>query len=215
MIKREPFHRTHHLRRLSGRAVARTSGGVACLGAALAFATLIASGCTPKPETVLVVNSVSAVDAAGEPVGELYSDVCEGSPSQCVVRPDLALVTMVAQAEDPYTDISHYGEIVVERYRVTYVRSDGRNTPGTDVPYPFDGTVNFMVPVAGPATGQTFMIVRPQAKLESTLRNLAGGGGAMVVSVIAQIDFYGRQVVTGKSVSARGFLNVTFADFAG
>ena len=58
------------------------------------------------------------------------------------------------------------------------------------------------------------MVVRPQAKVEAPLRNLAGGGGLIVVSVIAQIDFYGRQVVTDQSVTARGFLNITFADYA-
>lgn len=209
MLERELPQGTH---RFPLRPSARTSRAGAL--AALAFAALVSAGCTPKPETVLVVNSVSAVDVDGEPIGDLSSDVCQGSPYQCVVRADLALVTMSAQAKDPYTDISRYGDIVIERYRVTYVRADGRNTPGTDVPYPFDGTVNFLVPAGGPPTGQTFMVVRPQAKIEAPLRNLAGGGGLIVVSVIAQIDFYGRQVVTDESVSARGFLNITFADYA-
>ena len=35
--------------------------------------------------------------------------------------------------------------ITVNRYRVTYRRSDGRNTPGVDVPYAFDGAVTFTV----------------------------------------------------------------------
>lgn len=181
---------------------------------ALGFIGLISGGCTPKPETVLVVQSISAVDTDGEPVGELFSDVCQGSPDQCVVRPDLALVSMSVQAENPYTDLSRFGDIVIERYRVTYVRADGRNTPGSDVPYPFDGAVNFIVPVEGSATSQQIMVVRPQGKLEAPLRNLAGGGSAIVISAIAQIDFYGRQVVGDRSVSARGFLNITFADFA-
>jgi hypothetical protein len=181
--------------------------------AAVALTAIVSAACTPKPETVLVVASISAVDTDGEPTGDLFSDVCEGSPNQCVVRPDLALVAISVQAEDPYTDISRFGDIVVERYRVTYVRADGRNTPGTDVPYPFDGAVNFLVPAAVPAS-HPFMVVRPQAKLEAPLRNLAGMGGAIVVSVIARVDFYGRQVVTGEAVTARGSLNITFADFA-
>ncbi len=185
-----------------------------CLVAALALTGMALPGCTPKPETVLVVTSIAAVDADGEPVGDLFSDVCLGSPYRCIVTSDNALVTLSVQAEDPYTDLSRFGDIVVERYRVTYVRSDGRNTPGTDVPYPFDGAVNYQVPAAVPMSHQ-FVVVRPQAKLEAPLRNLAGAGGAIVVSVIAQIDFYGRAVVTGDEVTARGFLNITFADFAG
>ena len=175
---------------------------------------LVLPGCTPKPETVLAVTSISAVDADGDPVGDLFSDVCNGSSYQCAVTNDNALATLSARAENPYTDISHFGDIVVERYRVTYVRADGRNTPGTDVPYPFDGVVNFNVPVDGPPASQPFMVVRQQAKLEPPLRTLAGGGGGVVVSMIAQIDFYGHQVVGGQSVAARGYLNVTFGDFA-
>lgn len=184
------------------------------LKAALGVIALVLPCCTPKPETVLAVTSISAVDTDGEPVGDLFSDVCKGSAYQCAASNDNALATFHAQAENPYTDISHFGDIVVERYRVTYVRADGRNTPGTDVPYPFDGAVNFTVPVDGPPTSHPFMVVRHQAKLEAPLRTLAGGGGAVVVSTIAQIDFYGRQVVGGKSVTARGYLNVTFGDFA-
>jgi len=31
-------------------------------------------------------------------------------------------------------------QITVNRYRVDFKRSDGRNTPGVDVPYGFDGS---------------------------------------------------------------------------
>lgn len=176
-----------------------------------ALAALV--GCTPKPETVIVIESITAIDTDGEPIGDLFSDVCRGSSGSCVVTNDNALVRMTARAEDPFTDISRFGDIIIERYRVTYVRADGRNTPGVEVPHAFDGALNFRVPVGAPAS-QQFMVVRPQAKLEPPLRNLAGGGGVIVLSVIAQIDFYGRQLVTDRAVTARGFLNITFADFA-
>ncbi len=32
--------------------------------------------------------------------------------------------------------------ITVDRYHVTFIRSDGRNKPGVDVPYPFDGALH-------------------------------------------------------------------------
>ena len=52
--------------------------------------------------------------------------------------------------------------ITVNRYRVTFRRSDGRNTPGVDVPYAFDGAVTFTVT---PGDEQTvpFNLVRVQA----------------------------------------------------
>lgn len=180
--------------------------------AVLVLAGLSLSGCTPEPKTILVVESISAIDSKGDAVGDLFSDVCTGSPYSCTVVNDNALVTMSARAENPYTDVSTFGDIVIDRYRVTYVRADGRNTPGTDVPYSFDGAINFRVPVGVPA-GQPFMVVRQQAKLEPPLRDLARGGGSLLISVIAQIDFYGRNIVTDRAVSARASLNITFADF--
>ena len=184
-------------------------------GRVLALTALVAlAGCTPQPETIIVIDSINALDAEGHPIGDLFSDVCRGAPPSCVVTNDNVLVTATARAEDPYTDISRFGDIVIERYRVTYVRADGRNTPGVDVTYPFDGATNFRVPVGGFAS-QQFMAVRPQAKLEPPLSNLAGGRGAIVISVLAQIEFFGRQLVTDRAVAARGSINITFADFAG
>jgi hypothetical protein len=46
--------------------------------AVVALTAIVSAVCTPKFETVLVVKSISAVDTDGEPVGELFSDVCEG-----------------------------------------------------------------------------------------------------------------------------------------
>ena len=182
---------------------------------ALALTVLVLlAGCMPKPETIVVIESINAIDSEGKPIGDLFSDVCKGPAPACVATNDNALVTMTARAEDPFQDISRFGDIIIERYRVTYVRADGRNTPGVEVPYAFDGAITLRVPVDAPAVSQQFMVVRPQAKLEPPLLNLAGGGGAIVFSVIAQIDFYGRQLVTNRAVAARGFLNITFADFA-
>jgi hypothetical protein len=178
----------------------------------LAALSLVA-GCTPKPETIVVVESINALDEEGKPIGDLFSDVCRGVPPACVVTNDNVLVVMSARAKDPFTDISHFGDIVIDRYRVTYVRADGRNTPGVDVPHGFDGAMSFKVPVDGPAAAQQIMLVRPQAKLEPPLANLARGGGAIVLTTMAQIDFYGRQLVTDRAVEARGSLSVTFADF--
>ena len=70
---------------------------------------------------------------------------------------------------------SPINEITVNRYRVSFVRADGRNTPGVDVPYAFDGAATGTVNESG--TSLTFVIVRVQAKLEAPLKALVGGGG--------------------------------------
>ena len=102
--------------------------------------------------------------------------------------------------------------ITVNRYRVIYRRSDGRNTPGVDVPYAFDGAVTFTVAPGGEQT-VPFNLVRVQAKLESPLMNLRGLGGSVVISTLADVTFYGRDQV-GREVSVTGTIGVNFADWA-
>jgi hypothetical protein len=99
--------------------------------------------------------------------------------------------------------------ITVTRYRVVYRRADGRNTPGVDVPYPFDGASTFSVLDIG---SSTFTLVRGQAKLEPPLLALRGLGGSQLISTIADITFYGHDQ-TGSAVSVTGSMSVNFADW--
>ena len=61
--------------------------------------------------------------------------------------------------------------ITITRYHVSYRRADGRNTPGVDVPYAFDGAVT--VTISGTAaTVVGFQLVRIEAKEEAPLVQL-------------------------------------------
>ena len=101
--------------------------------------------------------------------------------------------------------------ITVTRYRVEYERADGRNTPGVDVPYPFDGGLTFSIV---DTIVFDFTLVRLQAKLEPPLLGLAGfGGGAVSIATVAKVTFFGNDQ-SGAAVRATGRINVTFADFA-
>jgi len=105
--------------------------------------------------------------------------------------------------------------ITVNRYHVKYVRSDGLDREGVDVPYAFDGA--FTVTVSGD-TSAGFTLVRNQAKEEAPLKALACGtrglcgGNPVVISTIAEVTFYGHDQ-TGREVSVVGKIGVTFADF--
>jgi hypothetical protein len=102
--------------------------------------------------------------------------------------------------------------VTITRYRVSYRRTDGRNAPGVDVPYGFEGAATITLDGTGPAV-LGLEVVRVQAKQEPPLRNLRGGGGAVAISAIADIEFYGRDMV-GHEISAAGALSVVFADWA-
>ncbi len=102
--------------------------------------------------------------------------------------------------------------VTINRYRVSYRRADGRNQPGVDVPYAFDGAVSFTVYDSSAVTA-TFTIVRAQAKLEAPLIQLAGGGPSLVISTLADITFWGRDQ-TGNEVSVTGTMSINFANWA-
>ena len=130
---------------------------------------------------------------------------------------DLARVQMRAELKNPGTTVnpttpSPNTAITFNRYHVDFRRTDGRNTQGVDVPYSFDGAATFTI-AAGGAAQVAIEVVRNQAKLESPLANLRQGGGAIIISTIAEITFYGRDQV-GNEVVATGQMSVNFGDFA-
>jgi hypothetical protein len=106
---------------------------------------------------------------------------------------------------------SPINNITVTQYQVEYVRTDGRNTPGVDVPFGF--TSGATATISGTGT-VSFTLVRIQAKEEAPLKALRQGGGAQAISVVAKITFYGHDQ-SGREVSVTGNLDVTFADWAG
>jgi hypothetical protein len=112
-------------------------------------------------------------------------------------------------ADNP-TKPSSANFITVNRYRVNYIRTDGRNTPGVDVPYGFDSAMT--ATVTADVITADLSLVRIQAKQESPLRPLVGAGGAIAISTIAEVTFYGADQA-GREVSVTGRIAVNFADW--
>jgi hypothetical protein len=138
---------------------------------------------------------------------ELSSDVL----TKGGVIEDLGRVRLRLAPKDVTQPLSTNNDVTITRYRVTYRRSDGRNRQGIDVPYAFDGGVTFTV---GEQSSQaTFVLVRVQAKVESPLIELRGGGGALAISTLADVTFYGKDQ-TGRDVTVTGTISVNFADWA-
>lgn len=193
------------------------------LAAGLAMtAALAAAGCgevarTGRSPAFLVIDVIdSAPGNSATPQfrgGQLASDVqTGGGVFNDVGRAQFRVSLKDPGTADSPTTPSTLNEITLTRYRVQYVRADGRNTQGVDVPYAFDGAMTVTVPRNGTAQG-IFEVVRVQAKLEPPLRNLRGLGGAVAINTIAQITFYGRDQA-GNDVEASGTLQVNFADWA-
>jgi hypothetical protein len=99
-------------------------------------------------------------------------------------------------------------EVTITRYRVTYRRADGRNTPGVDVPYGFDGAATGTV-ASGGALTIDFELVRHIAKLEPPLVYLASN--LNVIGAITEVTFYGRDQV-GNELTVTGQILIEFAN---
>jgi hypothetical protein len=191
----------------------------------LALMLSITPGCITEPDavtndstnTIIQIVSMEAqiVDdqGPGEVVSDLFSDVCfSASGAGCSVFNDNGIVTMRVFPKDRTQLASEINTVTIERYRVTYIRADGRNVVGVDVPYPFDGVANFLIPITGDEVIRPFIVVRHQAKVESPLREIQNDI-TKILSVIGQVDFYGHDSA-GRAITVTGYLNITFADFA-
>jgi len=164
---------------------------------------------TGRAPVYLVVSQVEAQQgSAGTFTSFLMSDVrTEGS----VVNDNVRL-TLRIEPKNPSIPLTAINAVTMTSYRVVFRRTDGQNRPGIDVPFGFSGGVTATV-TSGATTSVSFEIVRHQSKEESPLRQMAGLGGASIISTVAEITIYGRDQ-NGNEVSATAFLDVHFGDFA-
>jgi hypothetical protein len=186
------------------------------MGLALLAASLFLPACNPledesRSNSILVVENVTGKDMSGTDAGFLQSDVLK---TDNTITADTAKATLSARLMDPAPILgtSQYSDIMVTRYVVSFSRTDGRNRPGTDVPFPFEGSLSALVRVDSTASVD-FVIVREAAKLEAPLINLRDSAYGDILNMTAKIEFYGRDLAD-KAVKATGYLTVYFANYA-
>lgn len=169
-----------------------------------------------KSDSLLLIVKIVGTDIEDSEANFLESDVLDiDTNGNTSVADDAAVVTFTARTLDPsplFEDTSVYSNIFVERYVVSYIRSDGKSQEGVDVPYAFEGAMSALVEVEAEET-VSFVIVRAIAKLEPPLVDLAQGRGEGQLNVTAKIDFYGKDTL-GNTVKATGYLSIFFADYA-
>lgn len=169
------------------------------------------SGSSPS---TLVIDQLTASSGADPAVGgnTLQSDVLTRG-SRFADNGSAVMYLILKDNADPTNAAvpSVVNRMKITRYRVVYRRADGRNTPGVDVPFPFDGAITATITHA--TSSVNFTLVRAQAKVEAPLAALVDGGGAVVISTIAEITFYGEDLA-GNAFQATGSISVHFADWA-
>jgi hypothetical protein len=170
------------------------------------------SGCTPdfatdsEANVILRILSIEGESGEDQELGAfINSDVVP-------IFNDNATVDLQALPKNPnLTGAAPFEDVLVTRYEVRYIRSDGHNREGVDVPYRITGGLSTLVPYDGDATEVAFVVVRHQAKFEPPLSNLVDE--PVVLTCIAEITLHG-QTTSGRAVSTRGFLTINFANFA-
>lgn len=200
---------------------------LATIGAALASAScgdVVRQGRAP---VMLVINGIAASAGTGSTSGQfgghLSSSVltlvttggtCTTTSPCPTVFNDLGQAILSIEMKDigtpgnPTTPSSN-NSVTLNRVHVEYVRSDGRNTPGVDVPYPFDTGINGTI-VGTTSITVVFELVRIAAKEESPLVELRTNG--QTINSIANLTFYGTDQV-GNVVTATGSISIEFGYF--
>jgi hypothetical protein len=199
-----------------GGKVAKLAGPIALLALTMFSASCGDLTREGTASSYLVISALEAASGAQPSTfsATLQSDVLTIVDGQPTIFSDSGRVRLVlamkdaGSVESPTTPtVNNF--ITITRYRVRYTRADGRNTPGVDVPYGFDGAFTGTVGAGEFTAG--FELVRHVAKEESPLQALARNR-AVIISTIAEITFYGHDQ-TGRDVSVTGQLLVSFGDF--
>jgi hypothetical protein len=205
------------------RNVVRLLGLAAALASGISCGDVVRTGSSP---VYLVIDQLSGIRGgpnSAQPAATLTSDVITNvtSPPPCAAdNPCPTVFDDSGQAvlRAPLRNIGSGGaplapttnnEITISRIHIEYIRADGRNTPGVDVPYPFDGAVTGTVPAGGTLT-LGFELVRHVAKMESPLVQLISTRN--IITTIARVTFYGQDRV-GNNVTVTGQIQVNFGNF--
>ena len=167
---------------------------------------------TTRSNSLLIVVKIMGYDFQGNSANYLQSDVLKEDQGAYVVA-DSATATLRAELLDPTAGAasSLYNGIYVTRYVVSYIRSDGKNTPGVDVPHSFEGAMQAWIGI-GDEQDIGFIIVREVAKAEPPLLDLHDAREEGVLQVTAQVDFYGHDTVN-RQIKATGHLTIFFANY--
>lgn len=197
----------------------------------IAGLTILMAGCTPewaRENATGLLMTVSDITGTPGGTGLEDGDVLFSDVSQWIN--DDAVVTISLFRKNPsVTNSSPLEDVRLETYQVRYLRSDGRNVEGVDVPNRITGALNSILIHAPSGTGEAeadvvINVVRHVAKREAPLINLIGVlptatrsislPGQGIITTVAEITIFARQVTTREPLQATGRFQVTFADFA-
>jgi len=193
--------------------------GLVLVAATASCGEVVRSGRSP---VLLVIDSLAGAPGGGHGAGTftqtLQSDVIVflSTPPPCTptsqcptVFSDSGQVVLRLVPKDLSVAPTASNAVTITRYHISFRRADGRNTPGQDVPYGFDGAVTATVSETGSAT-INFELIRHVTKEEPPLAQLTVNPS--IIHTIAEVTFYGTDLV-GNAVTATGNMSIEFGNF--
>jgi hypothetical protein len=155
----------------------------------------------------LVVDSLSC---ASDPCGDVWN------PSVGVLEPECANVAVSVEFKDPNETGSHLNDVILDRYRVTWSRTDG----GTQAPQGFERVMNERVEAGSSAEFDCLTFLQAVQKDQPPLSWLLpwNGGyepstGFTTIGLRMTLQVFGR-TLAGRQVYAQASQSIIFADWA-
>jgi hypothetical protein len=185
----------------------------------LIIAALFLASCVAKEDdstaaSFLVINSLTGNDLTGTAGSTtVFSDVLTTSGS---IINDNGVATVTATLFDPATvdKPTAYQNIVVDEIDIEFMRTDGKNVEGVDVPYRFTQPINIVAEVATEAE-IPFVLIRHVAKLETPLLELRDWvNQEKILQLVAKVTLQGKDVAGHRISPVSGYLSVWCSNFA-
>ncbi len=175
--------------------------------------SLLLFSCNPQERgtnsgSFIIIENIIGKDNLGNDSSVVFSDVITGG----VAYSDFVNITLRAATLDPnpLLGVSQYSDIMLTRYVVSYIRSDGATAEGIAVPYRFEGALSVLLPIGSSVT-IPLMIVRDVAKTQPPLLALVGDPTG-IIECTARIELFGHDL-RNRAVKQTGQITVRFADF--
>jgi hypothetical protein len=187
----------------------------------LVIAALALGGCLAKEDdstsaSFLVISSLTGNDLQGKAGSTtVFSDVItNGSIINDSAVAVVGALTYNPTADSAAHDITYYMNVVIDQVDVEFLRTDGKNVEGVDVPYHFSQPVNILVEVDKTAS-LPFVLIRHVAKMETPLIQLRDvPSEEFVLQLVAKVTVHGKDLGGHRVAPVSGYLTVWCANFA-
>ena len=156
---------------------------------------------------ILIVTRILGMDQEGNDADWLASDVADDDPAlPIIVFTDPVIVTLEAKYKNPEPLLpgeSYKTSVMIDRYTITYTRSDGGRVPAA-----FEGRLSAVCEIDDTVDIE-ILAVRADDKLVPPLSTIGDG----YIWAVAEIRIIGHDL-QGHGVEATGYLSVYFTNWA-